>query len=271
MKDTLLTAGQFAKLARTTKRTVLWYGEKGILVPYTTNESGYRLYRPQQIIDFQVVLLLRQLNFSLEEIEQHVKGGKSLMTLFAAKKDDIAKEIHSLQRILHDTEVYYDNLTTTKVLVKPELRDIPAFEIFYLQKTGPYAKIGPYCEELKSCFETLPENAVYLTIFEEGEYRPHKAKMKIGVVKQGGMRLKPDATDVASKSVPSYKALTYTHYGTPTLLSLLWLELAKYRRENGYKLATHLDFVDLELYIHTSLNGTANADDMEFEMYLPVS
>jgi hypothetical protein len=171
---------------------------------------------------------------------------------------------------LHDTEVYYDNLTTTKVLVKPELRDIPAFEIYYLQKTGPYAKIGAYCEELKGCFEVLPKNAVFLTIFEEGGYQPHKAKMKIGIAKQDGMRLKPDAPHVASKSIPSYHALTYTHTGTPTLLSLFWIELAKYRRKNAYKLATHLDFVDLELYIHTSLNGTTDANDMEFEMHLPI-
>ena len=32
MSDTLLTAGQFARLARTTKRTILWYDEKGVLI-----------------------------------------------------------------------------------------------------------------------------------------------------------------------------------------------------------------------------------------------
>ena len=66
MHQNLLTPAEFAKLARTTKRTVLWYAEKGILLPHTTSESGYRLYLPEQIIDFQSILLtLRQLRCTL--------------------------------------------------------------------------------------------------------------------------------------------------------------------------------------------------------------
>jgi DNA-binding transcriptional MerR regulator/effector-binding domain-containing protein len=271
MQDTLISAGQFAKLARTTKRTVLWYGERGILMPHTITESGYRMYQPRQILDFQIILLLRRLNFSLEEIEAHVKGGKSLMSLFAAKKDDIAREIHSLQRILCDTEAYYDNLTATNVLVRPETRAIPAFDIYYLDKTGPYAKISDYCNELLSRFDSLPDHPVLLTIFEEGIYKPHKAKMKIGIIKQEGLQLRYDVGDVREKAIPTYKALTYIHHGPGTLLSLLWQELAKYRRKNKLKPAKHLDFADLELYVHTGVNGTPNPDEMEFELHLPVS
>lgn len=270
MQEVLLSAGEFAKLARTTKRTVLWYGEKGILLPHVISESGYRMYRPRQILDFQIILLLRRLNFSLEEIEQHIKGGKSLMSLFAAKKDDIARELRSLQRALRDTESYHDNLVATKVLVKPELRDIPSFDIYYLRRTGPYAQIGYYCEELRACFTSLPDHPIFLAIFEEGTYKPHRAKMTIGVIKQIGMQLKPGAEEVASRTIPAYQALAYTHQGPGSLLSLLWIELAKYRRMHKYKLAPHLGFADLELYTHTSLNGTPEPDDMEFEMHLPV-
>ncbi len=269
MQDTLLTAGQFAKLARTTKRTVLWYDQRGILLPHSTTEAGYRMYRPQQILDFQIILLLRQLNFSLEEIELHVKDGKSLMSLFAAKKDDIAKEIQSLQRTLSNTETYYNNLTTTQVLVRPEIRTVPTFDIYYIDKTGPYAKIGDYCQELKREFETLLGHVIFLTIFEEGVYKPHQAKMKIGVIKQVGMKLKPD-TKVNTMTIPEYTTLTYSHHGPATLLSLLWQELGKYRRKHKLKLASHLDFADLELYIHTSLTDTPNPDEMEFEMHLPI-
>lgn len=271
MQDTLLTAGQFAKLARTTKRTVLWYAKNGILLPHTITEAGYRMYRPQQILDFQIILLLRRLNFSLEEIEEHVKGGKTLMSLFAAKKDDIAKEIQLLQRILTDTETYYDNLTTMQVLVKPDVRTVPAFVIYYIDKTGSYAKIGDYCGELVQEFERLPEHPILLTVFEEGVYKPHKAKMKIGVIKQAGMELKADSGKIHTKTIPEYKALVYTHHGPATLLSLLWQELAKYRRKHKLQPATHLDFADLELYIHTGVNGTPDPDEMEFEMHLPIS
>lgn len=271
MQNTLLTAGQFAKLARTTKRTVLWYAKNDILLPHVITESGYRMYQPQQILDFQIILLLRRLNFSLDEIKEYIKDGKSLMSLFAAKKDDIAKEIRTLQRMLTDTESYYTNLTTTQVLVNPDIRHIDAFDIYYISRTGPYAKIGDYCLELKQMFETLPDHPIFLTIFEEGIYNPHKAKMRIGVIKQIGMQLNPSGADAHTMTVPAYNALVYTHRGPGTLLSLLWQELGKYRRKNNLQPASHLDLADLELYIHTSLNGTPDPDEMEFEMQLPIS
>ncbi|RJQ24430.1 MerR family transcriptional regulator, partial [Candidatus Parcubacteria bacterium] len=53
MEEKLLTAGEFAKLARTTKRTVVWYGREGILPPFKIGENGYKYYKAHQILDFQ--------------------------------------------------------------------------------------------------------------------------------------------------------------------------------------------------------------------------
>lgn len=270
MNDPLLTAGQFAKLARTTKRTVLWYDTKGILQPSATSESGYRLYHPQQILEFQIILLLRKLSFSLDEIEQHIKGGESLMSLFASKKDEITQEVRRLQQTLHNTETYYDNLMSTRLLVKPTTRHVPSFEIFYIDKTGPYAKIGSYCQELAAMFKSLPDRPTFLTIFDSWKYQPHAAKMKIGVIKGPGIELGPSARGVQSKIIPEYTSLSYIHHGSGALLSLLWIELGKYRRQNNIKTASHLDFAELELYLHDETNEALTEDNFCFEMHLPV-
>ena len=43
--NNFITAGVLARLASTTKRTIHFYDEKGVLKPIKTNRSKYRLYQ----------------------------------------------------------------------------------------------------------------------------------------------------------------------------------------------------------------------------------
>src|SRR5258708_1967639 len=110
MVNTLITAGEFAKLARTTKRTILWYDQIGVLKPELINEEGYRFYKPEQLIDFQIILLLRSLNFSLEQIQAYLAKNNTLRTLFKSKESDVEKQIKVLQKTLSDINNYSQNL-----------------------------------------------------------------------------------------------------------------------------------------------------------------
>ncbi len=270
--ETLLTSGEFARLARTTKRTVHWYDQEGILKPLEQNSTnGYRFYKPSQIIDFQVILLLRKFGFSLEEIKGYLKKTKNLGDLFKLKRAVIEKEIESLERSLKDITAYYDNLRSNNTLVQPIIKDIKSFEIYYLYKEGPYAKIKDYGLELQSYFATLPPVSTYLTIFLERDYKPRKAKMKIGILAKSGMKIKDEYKSTILKEIISgYKALTVKHIGSGVLLSLLWQELEKYRRANAYEFDKKLPFADLELYFLVKPNGFDDQDNHLFELQLPI-
>lgn len=269
MQEQLFSAGEFARLARTTKRTVLWYAAKGLLEPQSVAENGYRLYEARQIIDFQVILLLRKLGFSLEDIKQYVTRQQSLEGLMAFKKQLLEQELRSLTKTLRDTETFYRNLTTTGLLVNPEVTSVPATDIYYIRKQGPYAKIGEYCHELKRQFAAIPTDAVYLTVFEEGDYLPRKAHMRIGVVATPDMRVAPN-TPVTRQTLPTYKALVCRYQGSGALLSLLWQELDEYKTERQYKQATGLGFASLETYRNGSMNGVADEDELVTELHLPI-
>ncbi|MDO8503604.1 MAG: MerR family transcriptional regulator [bacterium] len=271
MSEDFVTVGQFAKLAGTTKRTVLWYEERGILHPYKQNSKGYRFYKPEQIIDFQVILLLKKLNFSLEEIKNYLKKNSSLESLFKQKREVIENEVKRLQKSLNNIDSYYSNIGSNRTLVNPTVKKVPSFEVYYIQKEGSYSKIYSYCMELRSYFEKLPEKAVFLVLFEEEEYKPRESKFKVAVMKTKGTELKEEHKHaVKEMAVPSYKALSYVHEGTPDLLSLHWKELEKYARLNAYKQNLSLPFVDVEFYLKTALNGYADVDDMVSELNLPI-
>ncbi|MEK7451216.1 MAG: MerR family transcriptional regulator [Patescibacteria group bacterium] len=271
MKENLLTAGQFAKLSRTTKRTITWYSDQGILHPFKVNNSGYRYYKTQQILDFQVILLLRKLRFSIEEIKTYLAKNNSLQDLFKLKKEVVSQEINDLQTALSNLDNFYSNLDSNGTLVAPKFETIKPFFVYYIQKEGSYAKIKDYCFELQSYFKKISQDSIYLTLFLDRNYQPKKAKMKIGVIKRNGMILKKEADGVVKKEfIPAYRTLSYIHKGSGAVLSLLWQELGKYARKNGYKENKSLPFAYLELYRKTSLNDFKDEASMVFEINSPV-
>lgn len=269
MSNTLLTAGQFAKLARTTKRTVLWYDQKGVLKPHHVDEAGYRFYAPHQILDFQSVLLMRKLGFSIAKITSLLSRERSMRHLFEEQRGALQQQVGLLQRMLRDIDQYYENLRATNMLVRPEIKQVASFDMYYLPKQGPYAQIGAYHAELRSMFKTVPQQVVWLTAFMEPTYQPAKADMKIGVICRPGMQLKAD-TRVQRETVPAYKALVHTHVGATTLLSLLWKELGKYQRKHHLVLNPNLPFGDIEFYTQDTSDYPDPDDSIVTELHTPV-
>lgn len=62
------TAGEFAKKAGVTIRTIRFYDNKGILKPSSLSSSGYRLYTDEDFAKLQRILTLKYLGFTLEDI-----------------------------------------------------------------------------------------------------------------------------------------------------------------------------------------------------------
>jgi DNA-binding transcriptional MerR regulator len=271
MEEKLLTPGEFAKLARTTRRTVLWYAKKGILLPHKVDDSGYRFYLPKQIIDFQMVLLLRDLDTPLDEIRSYLNKSQSPDELFAKRREIIKHKLHELKKQLRETEEYQQNITKFGLLIKPVITQIPSQEIYYLSKTGPYSKIKSYVDELLGMLKVVPKDVITLAGFEETGYNPKKAKMIIGVVISPAIKLNPDAQNIVKKmKVPEFKALTYTHHGSPAILSLFWQELGEYRAQVELELDTSLPFADVEFYRSDKMASYDDQDNLVTEICLPI-
>ncbi|MDD3647024.1 MAG: MerR family transcriptional regulator [Candidatus Dojkabacteria bacterium] len=276
--NNLLLAGEFARLARTTKRTVIWYDQKGILEPYKTLENGYRYYVPRQIIDYQVVSLLRQLNFSISDIQLFLKNSKSLKTLFKTKRNLISGELKKLRLKLNSIEEYYRNLEGGDLLVKPKIVAVKQCLVIYFDRMGSYAKIKDYCLELKDMIGArVAKMGLFYTAFYERAYRPKNAKMQIGLKVGGGeeravQRLLNDFRTIAGlhfATVPSHKALVHIHRGSGRFNSLLWNHLATFMKRK--KLLPHPDILHREIYNKTSLNGYPDEDEHVFELQRPLT
>jgi DNA-binding transcriptional MerR regulator len=260
MQD-LITAGELAKLAGTTKRTILWYDELGIIRPIEVSAEGYRYYSEAQVLEYQMILLLTTLGVTLKEIKEK----NNLKKLFEEKRAAIKNQIYNLQFGLKSVEKYMGNLEINKTLIKPETKTLKPFEVYYIERVGAYVNIGKYCREMTEMFEKKGKDLVTLAIFENPTYQPKKSLMKIAVLAKVEMVVKTKFRKTVKKmKFDPGKVITYTHNGDGKLLSLFWKELEKYCRLN--KIEVRHDVPDFEIY------RKVNSDLRKqfFEIYLPI-
>lgn len=97
-KKYLYTTGQFAKLNGVNKRTLHYYDEIGLFSPEIKGENGYRYYTCFQMVQLELILMLRRVGLSIEEIirYQQSPSGTSFADLIAEKKQLIDKSIQEL-------------------------------------------------------------------------------------------------------------------------------------------------------------------------------
>ena len=74
-KNKLLTIGQFAAMHGINKKTLMWYDEIGLFQPATINpENGYRYYNYHQSPILETILLMRELDVSINQIQEFMKN-----------------------------------------------------------------------------------------------------------------------------------------------------------------------------------------------------
>lgn len=104
-KNTLFTIGQFAVLHEINKKTLMWYDEIGLLKPACIKKNGYRYYSYQQSATLETILMLRELNVSLDEIKRFM-GHRTIESFDYLLKSKIAElsqtisHLKSMQKVL---------------------------------------------------------------------------------------------------------------------------------------------------------------------------
>ena len=70
MKKEFYTAGELAKLTGVSYKTIRHYQQKGLLEPEKYTDGGYRLYGTKTVELLERILMLKYLDFSLDEIKK---------------------------------------------------------------------------------------------------------------------------------------------------------------------------------------------------------
>ena len=245
--ENLITAGEFARLASTTKRTILFYDEAGVLKPARIGSNGYRLYEQRQVLEYQMILMLTSIGVTLDEIRSFLRNKGTLAVLFKRKKALLEKQLRMQQFNLAVISEKLENIEKNGTLVNPEVKKVSPFTIFYVEKVGPYVMLEHYGNELKNMLGGSRSKMVALTLFEDIGYRPKQCHMKVAVIARKGIRIPQKATNkVQRMTFDPGTIVTYVHRGPFETLSLSWKELERWVARTGYHARTNIP--DYEIY-----------------------
>ena len=114
-KTKLLTIGQFAALVGINKKTLMWYDEIGLFRPSVIHpENRYRYYDYHQIAILETILLLRELDVSIEEIQNFMtnRSATSLEQLLGEKIEELDKTILRMNALSKTLRNHRRNMLT---------------------------------------------------------------------------------------------------------------------------------------------------------------
>ncbi|MCI8505421.1 MAG: MerR family transcriptional regulator [Lachnospiraceae bacterium] len=118
-KSRLLTIGQFASLHGINKKTLMWYDEIGLFKPASINpENGYRFYSYHQSSLLETILLLRELDVSINEIQGFIKdrSAKSLKCLLDERIAELDIKLDHLRAVRETLCNYRQNMETLSAM-----------------------------------------------------------------------------------------------------------------------------------------------------------
>lgn len=97
-KKYLYSTGEFAKQNGINKRTLHYYNDIGLFRPEVTDENGYHYYSCFQTIQLELILILRKIGLSLEDIKAYTDPSSetSFTEVMHEKKKLIDKSIEQL-------------------------------------------------------------------------------------------------------------------------------------------------------------------------------
>lgn len=106
-KENYITTGELASLYGIPKQTLLYYDKNELLVPEFVNEHGYRYYSVSQYLTLEIILNMRKLNISVQDIKSylHNRSIGNFEQILQAKEKECNKIIEDTIKIKNSLQL----------------------------------------------------------------------------------------------------------------------------------------------------------------------
>ncbi|MBM7631590.1 MerR family transcriptional regulator [Geomicrobium sediminis] len=177
----MYSIGQFSKMNRVTVKRLRYYDQVGIVTPaYTDPNTGYRYYRSNQIETLHRVLAMRQLDFSIAEIQEVISKQQDWQTMIGKKKEELEKKSVLLNRQLQQANYYLLDHSPPEIIVK----SLPKVTVASMKLTLPhyddlfvaYPAMGDKMRETNSVVDPIQ---YCFTRFYDGEFKETNINLEI--------------------------------------------------------------------------------------------
>ena len=245
-KKTKLKIGEFSKMMQVTVKTLRYYEQKGLLLPYEVDEwTGYRYYSIYQMQRLNIIRGLQQQGFTLEEIKELLEDGEQMpsidqltqkieetehqLQLLVKRRSQLLKWLDSHKQIKTMEQISIQSLP--EIIVASHREIIPNYDALgalCVNKIGPeMQRLGCKCPPPGYCF-TIEHNKEYRSTDLDIEYCEQVEEMG------------KDSNIIQFKHLPAVeKALCIKHIGGYERFHESFAEAFRYMEEKGYKPVGH--------------------------------
>jgi DNA-binding transcriptional MerR regulator len=245
-KETKLKIGEFSKMMQVTVKTLRYYEQKGLLLPYEVDEwTGYRYYSIYQMQRLNIIRGLQQQGFTLEEIKELLEDGEQMPSI-----DQLTQKIeeteHQLQLLIKRRSQllkWLDSHKQIKTMEKVNIQSLPEIIVASHREIIPnYDALGALCvnkigPEMQRLGCKCPPPGYCFTIEHNKEYR--STDLDIEYCEQVEEKGK-DNNIIQFKHLPAVeKALCIKHLGGYERFHESFAEAFRYMEEKGYKPIGH--------------------------------
>lgn len=253
----MIRIGDFARLGQVSVVTLRYYDEIGLLRPEKVDPlTGYRYYAVGQLPRLNRILALKELDFSLEQIELTLNANLSpdqMRAMLRSKRDEVAQRISAEQRRLVQIDARLRQIELEELMPEFDvvLKTAPAMRVASRRVVIPtndevpkylnpaFSEAAGYVKS-QGAKETGPCLALWHSTADTYVDEEAEAMVQIGAALPGTDRVKvyelPPALVASVVHQGSFEAFKQIH-----ITLLRWIEANGYRVVGGYR----------EIYIET--------------------
>jgi DNA-binding transcriptional MerR regulator len=214
---TSYSIGEFSQITGLSVKTLRFYHEKGILVPSSVDEStGYRFYDVDKIEKARIIMRLRQMEFSLEDIGAvlgQCTDEADILNYLERQKNILQQRIREDRDIVRSLDQIISDEKSAKQLLEEgnfsvEEKNIEPLLIAGIRMKGKYSDCGKGFGQLgKAIGRYIAGKAICL--YYDGDYRDTDADFEPCFP----IRKEVSAEGVSIRTLPACRCLTLVHRG----------------------------------------------------------
>lgn len=232
--------GEFSKITNLTVKALRYYDEQGILIPSARSESDYRLYDVSDFEKAQLIVLLKELGFSIAELKDalaNCENKEDLSYYLHEKKnfieDKIRKEKKLMKEIeknllLNEKEANMLNTAYGREKYEIIMKEVPSMTVASIRFKGKYSDVGKYIGKIYRLVKDKACGAPF-NLYYDNEYH-EDADIELCVPIKG---IISDSDDVNVRVLSAMHGISTVHTGDYQKLNGAYKAVLDYAKEKG--------------------------------------
>ena len=244
MKD-MFSIGELAGYQNISKQTLIFYDKIGLFRPaYVDPNNNYRYYEAKQIDYLDTILIMKEMGFSLSEIQEHMKNYTIDTSLVTLRKQltVIDQQIAHLQlirkRLAHRCEQMENVKELHEMAQEVFVKEVSKKYFLYAEVEEPRS-FREISIATKKCFSQALKEELPI-YFQTGVIVPYRHVLE-GRYTEAKVAFLPIEKTKKAKNIgtlPKGKVVSIYHYGTYQSVERSYKKLLKFCEENQLEIAS---------------------------------